>query len=99
VLDREVGPGEVAVFRFPVALAAGSRDVRERFTLAGPSGAPLECPCPSAELAVALAGGREETVGSPQSVRARSCASVPLPPVAWLACAWWAARRRKTLRG
>jgi len=94
VLDRDVAPGEVALFRFPVAMAAGGGDVRERFTLAGPSGAPLSCPSPSADLVVASAGGEPGAGPGYKSVRARGCSTAPLTPLGWLVLAWPAARRR-----
>ena len=94
VLDRDVAPGEVALFRFPVALDGASGDVRERFTLVGPAGAPLVCPSPSAELEVHADSGAPGAAG-PRSVRARGCTSLSWSPQGWVCLAWLVARRRR----
>ncbi|MBI4699996.1 MAG: hypothetical protein HY744_02330 [Deltaproteobacteria bacterium] len=67
VLDRDVAPGETASFVWRVrAPARGGENVRERFRLTDPDGAPLRCPAPEVVLDVRIgAGSAEAPAGSP----------------------------------
>jgi hypothetical protein len=77
LLEEPVSPGGVGTFRFPISLS-GESDVSERFTLVAPGGEPLTCPAVTASLAVATVEVGPSGPDKPESVRAGSCAVVPL---------------------
>lgn len=96
VLDHDVAPGEVAVFRFPLLGPAGGAEISERFTLMAPGGSGIACPDPTlrVELAtVAVASQEAPDAGAPtQAALPGGCVSAEVSALAFVA---WVFRKRR----
>jgi hypothetical protein len=100
VLEADVPPGEVGIFRFSIRGAASEADVDERFTLVAPSGRAMACPETSARVELATVGVGGPAAGaaegeSKSSDAPEGCASTASAGFALLAVLLRVARRAR----
>lgn len=101
VLETDVPPGEVGVFRFAVHGSEADADIDERFTLVAPSGRAMACPETSAHVALATLRAGDFTRsgmadgGAASTSVPSGCASAPSTALALLALVVRMARRAR----